>query len=128
MRFSIKDFFSKYDKMRRKLRIWSHLLKKSLMENFIFCAFSIRFSPFLANVLILHPPKTPEKLSISPEKSQKTFDFLTFSGGIESFSGVLRWCKMKTLVRNGLISYIFLLNFQITPRVICQKTICKKRK
>ena len=23
---------------RRKLRIWSHLLKKSLMENFIFCA------------------------------------------------------------------------------------------
>ena len=24
--------------VRRKLRIWSHLLKKSLMENFIFCA------------------------------------------------------------------------------------------
>ena len=23
---------------RRKLRNWSHLLKKSLMENFIFCA------------------------------------------------------------------------------------------
>ena len=30
--FSIKDFFSKYD------QIWSHLLKKSLMENFLFCA------------------------------------------------------------------------------------------
>ena len=27
MKFSIKDFF----------RLWSHLLKKSLMENFIFC-------------------------------------------------------------------------------------------
>ena len=27
-----------YDQIRRKLRIWSHLLKKSLMENFIFCA------------------------------------------------------------------------------------------
>ena len=25
-------------KIRRKLRIWSHLLEKSLMENFIFCA------------------------------------------------------------------------------------------
>ena len=25
-----------------KLRIWSHLLKKSLMENFIFCALSIQ--------------------------------------------------------------------------------------
>ena len=35
-RFSIKDFFSKCDQIHRKLRIWSHLLKKSLMENFIF--------------------------------------------------------------------------------------------
>ena len=32
MKFSIKDFFSK-----SFLRIWSFLLKKSLMENFIFC-------------------------------------------------------------------------------------------
>ena len=38
MKFSIKDFFSNCDQIRRKLRIWSHLLKKSLMENFIFCA------------------------------------------------------------------------------------------
>ena len=38
MRFSIKDFFSKYGQIRRKLRIWSHSLKRSLMENFIFCA------------------------------------------------------------------------------------------
>ena len=38
MKFSIKDFFSKCEQIRRKLRIWSHLLKKSLMENFIFCA------------------------------------------------------------------------------------------
>ena len=37
MRFSIKDFFSKYNQIRRKLRIWSRLLKKSLMENFILC-------------------------------------------------------------------------------------------
>ena len=37
MKFSIKDLFSKCDQIRRKLRIWSHLLKKSLIENFIFC-------------------------------------------------------------------------------------------
>ena len=37
MKFSIKDFFSTCDKIRRFLWIWSHLLKKSLMENFIFC-------------------------------------------------------------------------------------------
>ena len=38
MKFSINDFFSKCDQIRMKLRIWSHLLKKSLMGNFIFCA------------------------------------------------------------------------------------------
>ena len=38
MKFSIEDFFSKCDQIRRNLRIWSHLLKKSLMESFIFCA------------------------------------------------------------------------------------------
>ena len=37
-KFSIKDFFSKCEQICRKLRICSHLLKKSLMENFIFCA------------------------------------------------------------------------------------------
>ena len=38
MKFSIKGFFSKPDQIRRKLRIWSHLMKKSLTEIFIFCA------------------------------------------------------------------------------------------
>ena len=38
MKFSIKDFFSKCDQIRSFLQIWSHLLKKSLMENFILCA------------------------------------------------------------------------------------------
>ena len=38
MKFSVEDFFSKCGQIRRKLRIWSHLLKKSFMENFILCA------------------------------------------------------------------------------------------
>ena len=38
MKFSVKDFFSRCDQIYRKLQIWSRLLKKSLMENFIFCA------------------------------------------------------------------------------------------
>ena len=37
-KFSIKDLFSKCDQIRLNLRTWSRLLKKSLMENFIFCA------------------------------------------------------------------------------------------
>ena len=35
MKFSIKYFFSKCDQIRSFLRISSHLLKKSLMKNFI---------------------------------------------------------------------------------------------
>ena len=37
MKFTIKDFFSKCEQICRKTWIWSHLLKKSLMVNFIFC-------------------------------------------------------------------------------------------
>ena len=36
MKFSVKNFFSKYEQIGSFLLIWSHLLKKSLMENFIF--------------------------------------------------------------------------------------------
>ena len=38
MKFSIKNFFSKFYQIRRFLRIYSHLLKQSLLKNFIFCA------------------------------------------------------------------------------------------
>ena len=36
--FFINGYFNKCDQIRSFLWIWSHLLKKSLMENFIFCA------------------------------------------------------------------------------------------
>ena len=38
MKFSIKYFFSKCDKIRSFLQIWSQVLNKSLTENFIFYA------------------------------------------------------------------------------------------
>ena len=41
MKFPIMDFFSKCDQIRSFLRIWSHLLKKFLMENFPFCTMRI---------------------------------------------------------------------------------------
>ena len=65
----------------RKLRIWSHLLKKSLMENFIFCVVTLltlkcvksNFGPFHATCSFLYiPPKNIMKLL-----------FFMFSGGIE---------------------------------------------
>ena len=54
-KFSIKDFLSKCDQIRRKLRIWSHLLKKSLMENFIFC--SVFSSDLLISITVFYKRK-----------------------------------------------------------------------
>ena len=51
MKFSIKGFFSKCDQIHRKmrkLRIWSHLLKKSLMKNVIFF-FAVPLESHMAN-------------------------------------------------------------------------------
>ena len=42
MKFCIRDFFSKCDQIRSFLRICSHLLKKSLMAYFPFCAVCTR--------------------------------------------------------------------------------------
>ena len=42
MNFSIKDFFSTCDQIRRKLWIRSHLLKKLSMKNFSFSPVKIR--------------------------------------------------------------------------------------
>ena len=41
MTFSIKDFYTKCDQVRSFEQIWSHLMKISLMENFIFCIVSV---------------------------------------------------------------------------------------
>ena len=38
MKFSVEDFCRISAGFLQKLRIWSHILKKPLMENFIFCA------------------------------------------------------------------------------------------
>ena len=50
-KFSVKDFFSKCDQILRFLPIWSHLLKKSLMKNFSFCAVIIGFQLLVQNNL-----------------------------------------------------------------------------
>ena len=62
MKFSIKDFSRKCDQIHMKLRIWSHLLEKSLMENFIFCAVMYkaqwRSSPLVHLYLCMPPLRT----------------------------------------------------------------------
>ena len=53
VKFSMKDYLSKCDQIRSFLRIWSHVLKKSLMENFIFCAVTATWLLNLSAELIL---------------------------------------------------------------------------
>ena len=47
--------------MRSLLQIWSHLLKKSLMENFFLCS---AINLFLFIVLLLYPLKIPENFPV----------------------------------------------------------------
>ena len=63
MKFSIKDLFSKCDQIRSKLWIWSHLMKKSLMENFIFCAELACEFPY-SNLRYWHPELKSNSLCI----------------------------------------------------------------
>ena len=74
LKFSITDFFSKYDQIRRKLRICSHLLKKSVLENFIFCAVCLQLMgkystrPQISNsaTQTFHLKQTQKPKSIQP--------------------------------------------------------------
>ena len=62
MKFSIKNFCSKRDQIRRKLSIWLNLLKKYLIENFTFYAvfekavISDILGFFEITVLLIHIP------------------------------------------------------------------------
>ena len=46
-KFSINNFFSKSDQIRSFLRVWSNLLKKSLIENFIFLCIVAGNDPYI---------------------------------------------------------------------------------
>ena len=57
IKFSIEDFFRKCGQIGSFLRIWSYLLKKSVMENFIFvqcCIFRTILKKFLYCVNAFH--------------------------------------------------------------------------
>ena len=95
MKFSIKNFLSKSEEIGSFLRIWSYLLKKSLVEHILFCAWILEQLPnttflktlrydyylFYAAGLFLYPLKIPENLWYRKKNNQ---------GGIES-----QWQKIN---------------------------------
>ena len=60
VKLSVKDFFSECDYIRSFLQIWSHLLKKSLIENFIFVQLR----------LLTHTQKLPISLTNSHQAAE----------------------------------------------------------
>ena len=100
MKFSIKGFFSKCDQIHNFLMIWSHLLKKSIMENFIFCA--VKISYFLVSLPITLLLQVPQ-LQISPNLVKSLFHSAT----------------LLSIRFNRLISFSFCISLysshQLTP-------------
>ena len=92
MKFSIKDFFSKCDQIRRKLRIWSHSLKKSLMETsyFMQCIYQQwNVSRFGLILFLIYPYLAwiQRKIKI---KVYSTFEFVICWQNKFSFSNMIK--------------------------------------
>ena len=91
MKFSIKDFFSKCDQICSFLQIRLHLLKKSLMKNFIFYAVKILqtlvkeifvcLANFIENPIILgnSPNEVRFPLVVLNFKDENNFDKINLS-------------------------------------------------
>ena len=120
MKFSFQDFFSKCDQIRMKLRIWLHLLKKSLMENFIFCTVKIRsaLTGILYKQVCFHPQAQICLIEFIAKNTVISPNFLVGKFcGKEKFPH--RWnygifcsdfyCQVKNMLTKGL--YLSILNF-----------------
>ena len=113
MKFCIKDFCNKCDQIYSFLLIWLHLLKKSLMESFNFCAVVLRekiylklvffimsqlcFSYFAEQRLVFSSNSPKKKLFILPlslrEKCPYSEFFLSVFFRIQSKCGKIRTRK-----------------------------------
>ena len=129
MKFSLKDFFNKCD---WKLRIWSHLLKKSLMENFVSCAViaqglirallnnnrgsSCKNNDFYSLTIFA------ERFNINPFSTNvPLLNSLKTSENLR-FSHVFRGFKSGTLVGNGLM-FKRVLNTPLILKIVFS-TLC----
>ena len=104
-RFSLKDFFSKCDQIRRKLWIWSHLLKKPLMENFIFCVVTI----FLLTISFFFFEKTDIFIFVDDNTIYKTNPNLSveLNSLDRSLTGVINWLKVNSLIADPAKTIIY---------------------
>ena len=107
MRICMKDFFSKCDQIRRILRIRSHLLKKSLMENFIFCAVRSTFSEKNARSQKYHKIYSLDFSEVFCDRhSKRIINFYIFQDNSDHAKKISLW----TLLGATLACFIFLVS------------------
>ena len=127
MKFSIKNFFGKCDQIRSFLRIWSHLLKKSLIENFIFCA--VKNSPWSSKysnfpLLVLNSPNTSYHFSNKKLVFLQSFDHSSVSWEITplylfSWNFTCYWQKEPMEVQIFRLSTV---PMEINKNILCHTT------
>ena len=127
MKFSINDFSSKCYQIRRKLRIWSHLLKKSVIENFIFSAMLLPrtkhqfiwasktrvasiYIHYLYSIPFFHYSLIPANFNTNnPVKITLNVDF-TVKTGTLNFNQVL---TNRSRCRSTMFSFLILTMIQV---------------
>ena len=98
MKFSIKDFLSRCDQILSFLRIWSHLLKKFLMENFIFCAVFMIENNDKGRLLMFLRTVTHDRVNFWP--------YLVFKFRVRF---VVLWVYSRSLIIISTLLLVFLL-------------------
>ena len=118
MKFSSKNFFSK--DFFSKLQIWLHLLWKSLMENFIFCAVPIILSEMTLSQYskgILRHFVTLRVCNIIRTQTLRFYNADTASQ--QSCLNIASWCRQNPYFRwTGNLCFPVSCIFRV-PRVLC---------
>ena len=75
MKFSLKDFFSKCDHIRKKKQIWSHLLKKPYWKTSFFVQRNTFKRPqFLTNIADYSSIGLPDTISFTGTRERSSAD------------------------------------------------------
>ena len=122
MKFSIKDFFSKFDEICSFLRIWSQLLKKSLMENLFFCAVSCSRVACMADFMLKNSERIIQTTILEHILNFSLHNFKTtrvqpslgvcfFFMGCTGISPVIRFFSLLSFVDQGVLRCSFLQRF-----------------
>ena len=142
MKFSIKDFFSKCDQICSFLRIWSHLLKKSLIVNVIFlCIVNRKYIfPILKDRIVRRNEKNKILCLLEWEHPRRSFNFGFSKGGAYSEEVLFRWRRSLNISNRHQNTFNLFLwwNHKNSNRnrrikflmfkIVCQRSLFTKEK